>query len=491
MNNTPIVVVFLPIVLGHARATGLKASKLLIPLSFASILGGTCTLTGTSTNLIIDDVSQDFGLEPFGMFELTKLGIIYLMVGFVYLLFIGRKLLPKRSSLSELIDSEATREVLTQFQVEPGSTLVGKTLLETFLKEFPKADVLEVRRRGRTQNIPLNELIIHEKDRLLVTMHGSSFRQLKEEGGIRFEGQHDMSLTHMETRELKMLEGIVGPRSHMVGKTLKEVGFRREFRINVLAIHRQGVNLKADFNSVKLAFGDTLFMEGPPDAFNRLKKQKDFVSLSEAAEVKVNTRKVWIGVGIAAAFVIGASLKLLTIPALAILAAVAMILFRCVTAQQAYESVQWNIVFLIYGMLALGLAMDQSGAVQMLVNGIMAICGGFTPFVILAVVYLLSSVLTELISNVAVAGLLTPIIVGIASKINYAGEIGVDPRPFIVAMMFGCSASFATPIGYQTNTYVYGAGGYKFTDFPKVGVPLNLILWVVASLLIPLFWPFR
>ena len=182
---------------------------------------------------------------------------------------------------------------------------------------------------------------------------------------------------------------------------------------------------------------------------------------------------------------------MLTIPALAILAAVALILFRCVTAQQAYESVQWNIVFLIYGMLALGLAMDQSGAVQMLVNGIMAICGGFTPFVILAVVYLLSSVLTELISNVAVAGLLTPIIVGIASKINHAGEIGVDPRPFIVAMMFGCSASFATPIGYQTNTYVYGAGGYKFTDFPKVGVPLNLILWVVASLLIPLFWPFR
>jgi di/tricarboxylate transporter len=419
------------------------------------------------------------------------LGIIYLIIGFIYLLFIGRKLLPKRSSLSELIDSETTREVLTQFQVEPGSTLVGKTLVETFLVEFPKAKVLEVRRRGRTQETPLNELIIHEKDRLLVTMHGKSFRQLKEEGGIRFEGQQDMSLTHMETRELKMLEGIVGPRSNMVGKTLKQVGFRRNFGINVLAIHRQGVNLKADFNSVKLAFGDTLFMEGPPDAFNRLKKQKDFVSLSEAPEMKVNPKKVWIGVGIAAAFVLGASLKILTIPALAILAAVGMILFRCVSPQQAYESVQWNIVFLIYGMLALGLAMDQSGAVGLLVNGIMAVFGGFTPFVILAVVYLLSSILTELISNVAVAGLLTPIVVGIAAKISYDGEVGVDPRPFIVAMMFGCSASFATPIGYQTNTYVYGAGGYKFTDFPRVGVPLNLILWVVASLLIPVFWPFR
>jgi len=194
---------------------------------------------------------------------------------------------------------------------------------------------------------------------------------------------------------------------------------------------------------------------------------------------------------VALAFVLGASFKLLPIPSLAILAALAMILTRCLSARRAYEAVQWNIVFLIFGMLSLGLAMDQSGAAQQLVNGIMSIFGSFTPFIILSVVYLLSSTLTELISNNAVAALLTPIVIGIAAKIDYLGEIGVDPRPFIVAMMFGCSASFATPIGYQTNTYVYGAGGYKFNDFPKVGVPLNLILWIVASFLVPLFWPFR
>lgn len=491
VNNTPIVVVFLPIVLAHARAMNLRASKLLIPLSFASILGGTCTLTGSSTNLIIDGVAQEFGEKPFGMFELTKLGIIYALVGFTYLVLVGRNLLPKRSALSELIDSDVTREVLTQFQVEPGSELVGKTLVETLLKEYPDTQVLEVRRRGRSLATPLDELVINEKDRLLLTVHGAAVKKLREEGGIRFEGQEQLNLTELETRELKMLEGIIGPRSNMVGKTLKEVGFRRHYGIHVLAIHRQGENLKKDFNSLKLAFGDTLFMEGPPEAFGRLKQQNDFVSISEAPEVKVNPKKVWIGAAIALAFVVGASFKVLGIPALAILAAVAMILFRCLTAQQAYESVQWNIVFLIFGMLSLGLAMDETGAARQLVNGIMAIFGDFSPFVILAVVYLLSSTLTELISNTAVAALLTPIIIGISEQVTYGGELGVDPRPFIVAMMFGCSASFATPIGYQTNTYVYGAGGYRFTDFPKVGVPLNLILWVIASLLIPIFWPFR
>jgi len=491
VNNTPIVVVFLPIVLAHARSVNLRASKLLIPLSFASILGGTCTLTGSSTNLIIDGVAQELGQEPFGMFELTKLGIFYAVVGFIYLILIGRKLLPNRSLLSELIDSDVTREVLTQFQVEPGSPLVGKTLTETLLKQYPRSQVLEVRRRGRSLSVPLDELVIHEKDRLLLTVHGEGFKELKERGGLRFAGQDSLNLTQLETRDLKMIEGIVGPQSEMVGKTLKQIGFRRNHGINVLAIHRQGVNLKDDFNSVKLAFGDTLFMEGPPDAFARLMKQKDFVSISDTPETRVDTRKVWIGVGIAAAFVLGASFKVLAIPALAILAALAMILSRCLTAQQAYESVQWNIVFLIFGMLALGLAMDQSEAARQLVTGIMFVFGDFSPWVILAVVYLMSSILTELISNNAVAALLTPIVIGIAAEVTMGGETGVDPRPFIVAMMFGCSASFATPIGYQTNTYVYGAGGYKFTDFPRVGVPLNLLLWLIATALIPIFWPFR
>lgn len=491
VNNTPIVVVFLPIVLAHARAVGLRGSKLLIPLSFASILGGTCTLTGTSTTLIIDGVAQNYGQAPFHMFEVTRLGIIYAVIGFLYILFIGRKLLPSRNSLSELLDPDTTREVLTQFQVEPGSPLVGKTLVESLLKTYPKARVLEVRRRGRALDVPIDELVIFEKDKLLLVVHGQAFKELRKDPGVSFEGQNDLSLTRVETRELKLLEGILGPRSEMVGRTLKEIGFRRNYGINVLAIHRQGVNLHDSLNQVRLAFGDTLFMEGEPDAFRRLQEQKDFVSLSEAPGMVIDRGKVWVGLGITLAFVAGATSGVLPVPALAMLAALAMILTRCVTGEQAYGAIQWNLVFLIFGMLGLGLAMDQTGAAAQLVSGIMSLCGDFSPFVILAVVYLLSSILTELISNNAVAALLTPIVIGIAENITWQGETGVDPRPFIVALIFGCSASFATPIGYQTNTYVYGAGGYKFTDFPRVGVPLNLLLWVVASIFIPVFWPFR
>ena len=485
VNNTPIVVVFLPIVLAHARATDLKASKLLIPLSFASILGGTCTLTGTSTNLIIDGVAQEYNQPAFGMFELTKLGIIYAIIGFVYLVTVGRKLLPDRSSLAELLDTKASREFLTQFRVEPGSELVGKTLTETLLKHFPSAQVLEVKRRGRVLQTPLDSLTIRERDRLLITLRGTSFQRLKEQEGIRFEEQKGMNLTKLEDRELKLLEAIIGPRSTLVGKTLEQIGLRRLHGINVLAIHRQGENLKKELSKLRLQYGDTLLMVGPPDAIAELQEKRQFVSITDAPEISVDPTKVWIGAGIALAFVLAASFKVLGIPALAILAAIAMILGRCLTTQQAYQAVQWNIVFLIFGMLALGLAMDQSGAAAQLVGVIMKIFGGFSPVVVLSVIYLLSSTLTELISNNAVAALLTPIVIGVAE------QLGVDPRPFIVAMMFGCSASFATPIGYQTNTYVYGAGGYRFTDFPKVGVPLNLLLWIVATLLIPLLWPFH
>ena len=484
VNNTPIVVVFLPIVLGHAKAVNLKASKLLIPLSFASILGGTCTLTGTSTNLIIDGVAQEYDQPAFGMFELTKLGIIYAIIGFVYLCTVGRKLLPERSSLAELTGAEADRHFLTQFEVEPGSALVGKPLTETLLKNFPSTRVLEVKRRGRVIHSRLDKLKIRDRDRLLITLHGTSFQRLKEVEGIRFEEQKGMNLKKLEERELKLLEVIIGPNSTFVGKTLEQIGLRRLHGINVLAVHRHDDNLTKELSSLRLQFGDTLLMEGPPDSISQLQEEKEFISMTEAPEVKVDPTKLRIGAAIALAFILGASFKLMPIPALAILAAIAMILFGCVTARRAYEAVQWNIVFLIFGMLALGLAMDQSGAARQLVGGIMKICGGFSPMVVLSVIYILSSTLTELISNNAVAALLTPIVIGIAD------QLGVDARPFIVAMMFGCSASFATPIGYQTNTYVYGAGGYKFTDFPKVGIPLNLVLWMVATFLIPWMWPF-
>lgn len=487
VNNTPVVVVFLPIVITLSKQLGLNASRLLIPLSFASILGGTCTLTGTSTNLIIDDLAQEYGQPGFGMFELSKIGLIYAIVGFVYLATAGRKLLPQRQTLEAALDPPENRHFLTQFRVEKDSPLIGKSLLKTLLTEIPEAEVLEVRRRGHVLQTPLDELEIQAGDRLLLTLYGTSFEDLKETGGIRFPAQKHLNLQELETRELKLMEGIVGPRSAFTGKSLRDLKFRQRFGVQILAVHRKGKDLKQrkDFGSVKLVFGDTLLIEGPVDAINRLQKSEDFVTITEPRERTARPGRLWLSIGLTCGFILGAAIYPAGIPAFALLAALGMIVVRCVPAPEAYKAVQWNIVFLIFGMLALGKAMEASGAAALLAGGITTVFGSWaSPVIILSAVYLLSSTLTELISNNAVAALLTPIVISMAVSLE------VDARPFIVAMMLGCSASFATPIGYQTNTYVYGAGGYRFSDFPKVGVPLNLILWLVATFLVPLMWPF-
>ena len=238
INNTPIVVVFLPIVVAHARATGLKASKLLIPLSFASILGGTCTLTGTSTNLLVNGVAQDYGQPGFTMFEITKLGIVYAFFGFIYVAMIGRKLLPDRSSLAELLEPQTGRQYVTQFAVEENSSLIGKPLTTTLLKKFRGARVLEIRRQGKNLSDPVDELEIRANDRLLITLHGPSFKLLNQTEGIRFMEQ--AHLKELETRELKMMEGIIGPRSSLVDRSLKQIGFRQNHGIDVLAITGTG-----------------------------------------------------------------------------------------------------------------------------------------------------------------------------------------------------------------------------------------------------------
>jgi len=484
VNNTPVVVVFLPIVLSLARSSELKASRLLIPLSFACILGGTCTLTGTSTNLIIDGKAQELGLEPFTMFELTKLGVIYAAIGFVYMLTVGRKVLPSRDSQAVDLSCLEEREFLTQVIVQGGSPLAGKTLPETLFREIKEARVLEVRRRGTPLETTLNDLVIEEGDRILISIHGEEFQELKDADGLVLTAYQNLKLETLEKRPALLMEGIIGPMSRMIGKSLKELKFRQRFGVLILGIHRQSGEFRKNFEDVRIQAGDSLLIEGPRQAIAAVQAEKDFVSLSEPPEQPIRRGKVVMAAGITLGFIIAATFTGQPIVTLALLAALAMLATRCLDPADAYNAVSWNIIFLIIGMLGVGKAMEVTGGAQLMADGVMAVFGESSPVVVLAAVYLLSSILTELISNNAVAVLLTPIIISIAMA------LGVDARPFIVAMMFGCSASFATPIGYQTNTYVYGAGGYRFSDFLRVGVPLNLILWLVATWLIPKFWPF-
>jgi di/tricarboxylate transporter len=489
VNNTPIVVVFLPIVVALSQRSDLKASRLLIPLSFASILGGTCTLTGTSTNLIIDGAAQDVfsergeAYQPFTMFEVSKLGLIYAGIGFVYMLTLGRRWLPQRESLQEAVFEKKKRHFLTQVMVEEDSPLVGQTVIETLVKEFPEARILEVRRGGAVLTDPLDQLVIEARDRIRLTVHGASFEDFKKTGGLQFPAQRHLHVAEMETQQLQLMEGVIGPESPLVGKTLRELRFRQRYGVLILAIYRKGVDLRQRLERVRLRVGDTLLLEGTVEGMKHLSEAHDFLIMDQLPTRETKARsKRWVAALIVLGFVLGASLGSAPISGLALFAAVAMLATRCLEPKEAYGAVHWTIIFMIFGMLALGRAMESSGGAQQIADLIERYLGGASPIVILAGVYLMSSVMTELISNNAVAALLTPIVIGVAAN------LGMDARPFIVAIMFGCSASFATPIGYQTNTYVYGAGGYRFSDFSKVGVPLNVILWIVATLVIPLLW---
>ena len=403
VNNTPVVVVFLPIVLSLARSSELKASRLLIPLSFACILGGTCTLTGTSTNLIIDGKAQELGLEPFTMFELTKLGVVYAAIGFVYMLTVGRKLLPTHDSQAVDLSCLEEREFLTQVIVQAGSPLTGKTLPETLFREIKEARVLEVRRRGTPQATPLNELVIEEGDRILISVHGEEFQELKDTEGLLLRAYQNLKLETLEKRPALLMEGIIGPMSRMIGKSLRELKFRQRFGVLILGIHRQSGDFRKNFEDVRIQAGDSLLIEGPRQAIAAVQAEKDFVSLSEPPEQPIRKGKVLMAAGITLGFILAATLTGQPIVVLALLAALAMLATRCLDPADAYNAVSWNIIFLIIGMLGVGKAMEVTGGAQLMADGVMAVFGESSPVVVLAAVYLLSSILTELISNNAVA----------------------------------------------------------------------------------------
>jgi di/tricarboxylate transporter len=489
INNTPVVVVFVPLVLTLARRMNLPASKFLIPLSYAAVLGGTCTLIGTSTNLVVNGILVREGLRGMDMFELGWVGVPCTLAAAVYLALMGKRLLPAREMLTSILTEEERREYLTEAFVPHGSPLAGKTLRSAGLIRARGFRVIEIVRDGVGIHIEPDVTPLREGDRMVLACRPSGIAHARSMPGFDFTAE--AGLEQIAAHEAVVFEGAVAPNSEIIGRSISDLNFRQRYRVVVLAIHRAGENVRDKLETLPLQMGDLFLMMGTEQAVNELRRGNDIILFDRAPLPSVSQyKRIPLVLATIAAVVVAEALDFLPIEVGSIAGAVLLCVTGCIKPKEAYESIEWPLLFLIFGMLALGMAMQQTGAAAWLaqnaVNGVNhLVAGPHRPLVLLAALYVVTTVLTELLSNNAVAALMVPIALSIAQ------EAGLHAQPFLIAVTIAASLAFATPIGYQTNTYVYGIGGYRFADFVKIGVPLNLLCFVVSMFVIPQVWPLQ
>ncbi len=480
MNNTPIVVVMTPIIIALSKKIKIFPSKLLMPLSFFAILGGTCTLIGTSTNILVDGIATTQNLKPFTMFEITKAGLVLAVAGTTYIILIGKRFLPEHNIITNYFEEDEKRMFLAEAIVSENSNLIGKLISETiFAKKNNDYKIVDIVRNE--QSIKSQKKPLEEGDTIIFKSSVGEIVGIKDSDLVSFEEEFGKNSTKVVDKEIVIAEGIIGPDSNFNNRKIKNLNLPKG--VYIRAIHRRDANLKENLDNVKLKFGDAVILEGEPKKLKRLFTRHDLMDLDEPEERPVYRDKEMIALLMIGMVIAFSSLKIMPIATVAVLAATIIILTNCIDPDEIYQAINWPLLMLIYGMLAFSIALEKTGIITNIADFLSNQNGAISPFILLSMIYLFTSILTELISNNAACVIITPIAINLA--INY----GVDPRPFVVAVMFGASASFATPFGYQTNTFVYNAGGYKFVDFLKIGIPLNIFMWLVASFTIPYFWP--
>tara|TARA_B100000902_G_scaffold239075_1_gene226412 strand:+ start:95 stop:1816 length:1722 start_codon:yes stop_codon:yes gene_type:complete len=475
MNNTPVVVVLIPIVMKLASEMNSSASKYLIPLSYLAIMGGMLTLIGTSTNLLIDGVAQTYNLQPFGMFEITPVAGVLALFGIAYLFLFSPLLLPNRISMTEILCERDQMSFLTEVVIPKGSQLIDQISNETTIFNRDGMRIIEIIRNEESLGAASGNLLFKAGDKIVLRTQMGELMGLKESTDLRM-------IDPLTPKQTITVETLIPPGCRLVGRTLGQLRLRRSYGVYVLAIHRRNKNIDKQLENVVVRVGDTLLIEGARDEIQKLALEVDLALLAEPNIRAYRRKHAPLVISALVGMVLLTTFGLAPLFILALAGVVFVLCTKCIDIEEAYEFIDGKILVLVFSMLAIGKSLELTGVIRSFTELIQPYLQLLPIPIILWFLYLFTSVLTEIVSNNAVAVVITPIAISLASS------LGLDPRAFVMVIMIAASASFATPIGYQTNTMVYGPGGYKFTDFLRVGLPLNLLFGMLTAILIFFFY---
>ena len=489
INNTAIVAIFMPVTIRLAHRYRISPSKMLIPLSYAAILGGTLTLVGTSTNLLVNSIYMSYeGVEPLGMFEFFRYGIIILIIGTIYLLIVAPKLIPSRTVTSSLTKSYHLGGYLTEMRIKKESALVGKSCLDRSINHNYDVTVLDIIRDQKHIVNNIRRTILKEGDILFVRGTLENFIRMKEVEGITLLTDEKLTQAELEQEDNELVECLLTDDSDLVGKSLMSTNFRQVFGAFILAIRREGDIIRKKIAHMQLHAFDTLLVYGPTKKISTLSDRGDFIVLGKVEARLQKDRFWWVSIYVVLISIFFASIGYIPILKGAFISVVILLSLKIITAQESYQSIHWQVIILIAALIPIGIVLQSTGTADWIGNNISRFIYLFSiswqPYVLLATIYFITMILTEISSNVATAIIMVPIAIAVS------GQIGLESRPFVFAVAFAASASFITPIGYQTNLMVYGPGGYKFSDYIRVGLPLSLLLFLTAVIILPNIWSF-
>ena len=482
LSNTATVAVFLPVILSICRDRGLSPSKFLIPLSYASLIGGMCTLIGTSTNIVVASLVPAYDVEPMRMFEFAPVGLMVALLGAAYLVVLGPYVIPTRRPAESLDGDYHLRRYLTEVEILPGSPIAGRTLEQSRLSELYDLDVIEIQRRD-VRFTPAENAVILVGDVLLVRAPLATIRHIESTGGIRFRMEAKLEAADLQGGGMVLAEAVVPPGSPLDHRTLKEVGFRNKYGVTALAAYHHREYIGEKVGLIPLRIGDVLLLYGPKTRLRYLAAFPEVLSLVQVHPPRPRKNRAAICLTILGLTVLAAALGVVSLVQATVGGATLCVMTGCLSLREAYRAIDRRIVFLLAGMISLGLTFQRTGVAADLAEALIRAAGDMGPIVLLASVHIVTAILTELVTNNACAVIMVPIVMAAAAS------AGMDPRPFAFTVAFAASASFLTPFGYQTNMFVYGPGGYRFTDFMRVGLPLTLITLIVVVSLVPVLWP--